>query len=444
MTTTHAAIKRREFLEQGLRYDSLVMEEAAQVTEVETLIPMLLQRGGPSRSSPSPPSSSSSAPSPSSRLRRIVLIGDHHQLPPVVKNSALARAARLDQSLFARLARLGVPAVQLDAQGRARPALARLYAWRYERKGDGAASVAAAASSPSPPGLASLPCVTPGSAGCSPPYELSNAGFAHECQFVDVPDFQGRGESSPSPFYYLNLGEAELVVSCFQYMRLLGYPASSIAVLTTYNGQRDLLADVFEARCASSEAQLRLFGRPGALSTVDKFQGQQADFVLLSLVRTSAVGHFRDVRRAVVALSRARLGLYVFGRAALFAQCAELAPALGGLLRGAAPGAGAAAAAAANGGDPSPVLPLGLALHPGERYGSCPRRASDPGKEVPVPCASPQEFASLVAGMSGAAERALWAAAAGGPAAAAAGGPAAASEAAVIFEEEEEEDAEAE
>lgn len=259
-----------------------------------------------------------------------------------------------------------------------------------------------------------------------------------------MPDFQGRGESSPSPFYYQNLGEAELVVSCFQYMRLLGYPASSIAVLTTYNGQRDLLADVFEARCASSEAQLRLFGRPGALSTVDKFQGQQADFVLLSLVRTSAVGHFRDVRRAVVALSRARLGLYVFGRAALFAQCAELAPALGGLLRGAAPGAGAAAAAAANGGDPSPVLPLGLALHPGERYGSCPRRASDPGKEVPVPCASPQEFASLVAGMSGAAERALWAAAAGGPAAAAAGGPAAASEAAVIFEEEEEEDAEAE
>lgn len=31
--------------------------------------------------------------------------------------------------------------------------------------------------------------------------------------------------------------------------------------------------------------------------TVDKFQGQQADYVLLSLVRTRAVGHLRDVRR---------------------------------------------------------------------------------------------------------------------------------------------------
>jgi intron-binding protein aquarius len=36
--------------------------------------------------------------------------------------------------------------------------------------------------------------------------------------------------------------------------------------------------------------------------------------VLLSLVRTKAVGHLRDVRRLIVAMSRARLGLYVFCR----------------------------------------------------------------------------------------------------------------------------------
>jgi intron-binding protein aquarius len=42
-------------------------------------------------------------------------------------------------------------------------------------------------------------------------------------------------------------------------------------------------------------------------------------------VRTKAVGHLRDVRRLVVAMSRARLGLYVFGRAALFKNCYELA-----------------------------------------------------------------------------------------------------------------------
>ena len=56
--------------------------------------------------------------------------------------------------------------------------------------------------------------------------------------------------------------------------------------------------------------------------------------MLLSLVRTRAVGHLRDVRRLVVALSRARLGLYVAGRAALFEGVPELAPAFRALPRG--------------------------------------------------------------------------------------------------------------
>lgn len=62
------------------------------------------------------------------------------------------------------------------------------------------------------------------------------------------------------------------------------------------------------------------------MTTVDKYQGQQNDYVLLSLVRTRVVGHLRDVRRLVVAMSRARLGLYVFGRVDLFLNCYELQP----------------------------------------------------------------------------------------------------------------------
>lgn len=58
---------------------------------------------------------------------------------------------------------------------------------------------------------------------------------------------------------------------------------------------------------------------------MDKYQGSQNDFVLLSLVRTKAVGHVRDIRRLVVAMSRARLGLYVFCRKSLFSNCFELA-----------------------------------------------------------------------------------------------------------------------
>lgn len=43
MTCTHAALKRREFLALGLKYDNLLMEESAQILEIESFIPMLLQ-----------------------------------------------------------------------------------------------------------------------------------------------------------------------------------------------------------------------------------------------------------------------------------------------------------------------------------------------------------------------------------------------------------------
>ncbi len=45
MTCTHAALKRREFLELGFKFDNLLMEESAQILEIETFIPMLLQVG---------------------------------------------------------------------------------------------------------------------------------------------------------------------------------------------------------------------------------------------------------------------------------------------------------------------------------------------------------------------------------------------------------------
>ena len=76
------------------------MEEAAQILEVETFIPMLLQEPEDGKS----------------RLKRVVLIGDHNQLPPVVKNMAFQQYGNMEQSLFTRFVRLGVPTIQLNAQ----------------------------------------------------------------------------------------------------------------------------------------------------------------------------------------------------------------------------------------------------------------------------------------------------------------------------------------
>ena len=55
--------------------------------------------------------------------------------------------------------------------------------------------------------------------------------------------------------------------------------------------------------------------------------------VILSLTRTSRVGYLRDVRRMTVAVSRARLGLYILGRRSVFEACPELRPAFDILLQ---------------------------------------------------------------------------------------------------------------
>jgi intron-binding protein aquarius len=43
MTCTHAALKRRDLVEAGFEYDNILMEESAQILEIETFIPLLLQ-----------------------------------------------------------------------------------------------------------------------------------------------------------------------------------------------------------------------------------------------------------------------------------------------------------------------------------------------------------------------------------------------------------------
>lgn len=289
MTSTHAAMRRQEIASLGFHYDNVIMEEAAQITEIENFIPLALQNP-----------KEGELP-----LQRIVLCGDHLQNSPVVQNLAFRQYANLEQSLFLRLVRLGVPTIMLDQQGRARPSLAGLYRWRY-------------------PKLDNLPAVE-----SSPEFQRANAGFRFDYQFINVPDYKGRGEMEPTPHFIQNLGEAEYTVALYMYMRLLGYPASKISILTTYAGQKALIRDVLSHRCAKN----RLFGMPRIVTTVDKYQGEQNDYVILSLVRTARVGYLRDIRRLTVALSRARLGLYVLGRREVFEASYELKPAFDILLQ---------------------------------------------------------------------------------------------------------------
>ena len=240
MTSTHAAMRRQEITDLGFHYDNVIMEEAAQITEIENFIPLALQNPKDGKLP----------------LQRIVLCGDHLQNSPIIQNLAFRQYANLEQSMFLRLIRLGVPVINLDQQGRARPSIAELYKWRYHKLGD-------------------LPNVLSGAE-----FKHANAGFRYEYQFINVPDYKGMGEMQPSPHFIQNLGEAEYAVAIYQYMRLLGYPASKISILTTYAGQRSLIRDVLGHRCARN----RLFGLPRIVTTVDKYQGEQNDCEILQLL----------------------------------------------------------------------------------------------------------------------------------------------------------------
>ena len=158
-------------------------------------------------------------------VQRVTLIGDHNQLPPVVKNQAFQNYGHLDQSLFSRYAaassfpcflacreifcltlgcftrliRLGVPAVHLDYQGRSRPTIAELFRWRYQDLKDFEHVKVCGPLHMSQEAARIQPHLLP---QASEEYATANAGFAHEYQMVNVEDFEGTGEMQPSPFFY--------------------------------------------------------------------------------------------------------------------------------------------------------------------------------------------------------------------------------------------------
>lgn len=185
MTCTHAALKRKELVNLGFRYDNILMEESAQILEIETFIPLLLQNPLDGLN----------------RLKRWIMIGDHHQLPPVIKNMAFQKYSNMEQSLFTRLVRLGVPTVDLDGQGRARSSICSLYRWRYKK-------------------LSDLQHIFK-----QDEYKRANTGMVYDYQLINVEDFKGVGESEPNPFFYqvrwfIKLHFYGLLMSRFIFIRI--------------------------------------------------------------------------------------------------------------------------------------------------------------------------------------------------------------------------------
>ena len=109
----------------------------------------------------------------------------------------------------------------------------------------------------------------------------------------------------------VNHEEAEMVVGFFVYLFLNGVLPGDITILTFYNGQRKLILKKLREHRHLQEQRFNVV-------TVDSYQGEENEVILLSLVRSNVAGNigFLEVEnRVCVALSRARRGLYIFGDA---------------------------------------------------------------------------------------------------------------------------------
>lgn len=100
-------------------------------------------------------------------------------------------------------------------------------------------------------------------------------------------------------------------------MALQGGDVSSAAVLTPYSAQLRLLEEGWRGNTRATPAGVEV-----TMSSIDGYQGREADMVVMSVVRcndTQQLGFVADQRRLNVALTRARRGLVVVGNAATLA-----------------------------------------------------------------------------------------------------------------------------
>lgn len=276
LTCTYCAINRQKLIDLNFNYDTIIMEESGQILEIESFIPMTLQKN-------------------MSNLKRVILLGDENQLPPIVKSQAIRTQCLYHLSLFSRLLKSGYNnCVILNEQGRSRSEIVDLYRYKYDNLIDMKEIIKK--------------------------FNKNNFAFKYNIQFINVEEFNSKGEEINSNNSYYNLAEAEYCIGIFMYMCLVGYNPSQISILTTYNGQKELIKEIYNKKCGWN----KLFSNIGKISTVDKYQGQQNDYIILSLVRTKKIGYLRDIRRFIVSLSRARQGLYILGKWDLFYNCLEL------------------------------------------------------------------------------------------------------------------------
>lgn len=250
----------RERLE-GKHFDWCIMDEAGQCTEPAAWIPIQY-------------------------AQRLVLAGDHCQLPPTVVSPEAMRGG-FHISLMERLLNNNAPRKMLDVQYRMHQDIMNFSSdifYDGHLQADDAVRTAL---------LADLPYVTSSSLTDCPIHFIDTAGASYD------------EESEPDGTSRLNPLEADLVVKKVNELMELGVPPEDIAVISPYSAQVKLLREKIKHEIE--------------IDSVDGFQGREKEVILVSLVRSNRdgdVGFLADTRRMNVALTRARRKLIVIGDSA--------------------------------------------------------------------------------------------------------------------------------
>ncbi len=222
----------------------------------------------------------------SEKCEHLILIGDHVQLRPNPAVYKLANTYKLDVSLFERLIKNNTKRVMLNCQHRMRPEISVLMKHFYDKPIQDHISVES----------------------------FDNLiGFYKNVHFVNHSNPENNVNDSQSK---MNTFEAEYLAQVCLYLKNQDYNTSQITVLTMYLGQ------LMEMR--RSLNKLKITGVK--VSTVDNYQGEENDFILLSLVRSNndeKIGFLKIDNRVCVALSRARKGFFCIGNLKMISNKSE-------------------------------------------------------------------------------------------------------------------------
>lgn len=281
---------------EGMKFGTLFIDEAAQALEAACWIPM-------------------------KRASRVILAGDHCQLPPTVKSIAALRAG-LGKTLMERIAENKPEVVTLlKIQYRMNDEIMRFSSdWFYGGKVESAPQIKYRSVLDYDHPITWIDTSNEENQitieGEDAPEDSASASSAASAANQNS-DLNFKEQFVGESFGRINKAEAELtLLTLAEYFTKIGKQRVleeriDVGIISPYRAQVQYLKKLIK-----KYEFFKPYRRLISVNTVDGFQGQERDVILISLVRSNdegQIGFLKDLRRMNVAMTRARMKLIILG-----------------------------------------------------------------------------------------------------------------------------------